>query len=120
MVAGNQLFQPHLPEVDIRTDIDHICDRARAAADESTVDANGLYHRQVIIVTPGRLLIGKDCPLPGDYPGGELDKLINLLPVNPPPQHRSDRLHLSRSAETGLAQGYPFFWLPHGIRNLRS
>lgn len=84
MAADNQIFQPRIPEVDIRTDIDLIFDRARAAADESIQDVDGLYHRQVIIVTPGRLLISKESPLPGDFSSSEIEKLINLVPVNPP------------------------------------
>ena len=53
------LFIPHMPEIDIRPDIESVFSKARAAADESREDVDGLFHRQVIIVTPGRLLISK-------------------------------------------------------------
>jgi hypothetical protein len=109
MPASDQLFQPHIPEVDIRTDIDHIFDRARAAADESTMDADGLYHRQVIIVTPGRLLIGKECPLPGEFPGGELERLINLLPVNPPRSIAVIAYTYLEALKQDLLKAIPFF-----------
>ena len=78
------LFIPHVPEVDIRPDIESVFSKARAASDESREDEDGLFHRQVIIVTPGRLLISKVCPLPSEIPADELLKLTSLIPPQPP------------------------------------
>ena len=84
MAAEENIFQPHMPEVDIRPDIEKIFERARSSADESIIDEEGLYRRQVIIVTPGRLLISKACPLPAELSHDEINRLTRLLPINPP------------------------------------
>ena len=84
MASDNNLFQPQIPEVDIRPDIEKIFERARSSADESVMDDEGLYRRQVIIVTPGRLLISKACPLPAELSREDISRLTGLLPANPP------------------------------------
>lgn len=83
MASENNIFQPHIPEVDIRPDIEKIFELARTSADESIIDDEGLYRRQVIIVTPGRLIISKACPLPAELSQEEITRLSSLLPVNP-------------------------------------
>ncbi|MCJ7518184.1 MAG: hypothetical protein MUO42_00730 [Anaerolineaceae bacterium] len=76
----NPLFIAHMPEVDIRPDIESVFIKARKAADDSREGEDGLYHRQVIIVTPGRLLISKMCPLPSELTTDELSRLSSLIP----------------------------------------
>lgn len=83
MLETNDLFTPHLPEIDIRPDTEVVFSKARKAADELREDDDGLFHRQVIIVTPGRLLISKICPLPAEIPADELSRLSSLLPPQP-------------------------------------
>ena len=73
------IFTPCMPEVDIRPDIESIFTKARKAADESREGMEGLYHRQVIIVTPGRLLISKICPLPSEIPADELSRISSFI-----------------------------------------
>lgn len=109
MSGSDQVFHPHIPEVDIHDDIGQIFNRARLAADESNLDEDGLYHRQVIIVTPGRLLIGKQCPLPGEFPVGELDKLVNLLPPNPPRNIAVIAYTYLEALKQDLLKAIPFF-----------
>lgn len=84
MASDNNIFQPQILEVDIRLDIEKIFERARSSADESIIDDEGLYRRQVIIVTPGRLLISKPCPLPAELAYDEITRLTGLLPADPP------------------------------------
>ncbi len=79
----NDIFYPHMPEVFIREDIETVFARARASAAEPSQAADGIYHRQVIIVTPGRLLIGKDCPLASDLTPEQLAVLEKLVPCKP-------------------------------------
>ncbi|MBM3136781.1 MAG: hypothetical protein FJZ98_01190 [Chloroflexi bacterium] len=112
------MFHPHIPEVDIREDIDLIFGRAREAADESTIGSDGLYHRQVIIVTPGRLLIGKECPLPGEFPGGELEKLINLLPPSPPRSIAVIAYTYLEALKQDLLKAIPFFGFLMGFATI--
>ena len=84
MPEFKDLFFPHLPEVDIRTDIDSVFSKARLAADQSREDEDGIFHRQVIIVTPGRLLISKLCPLPSEIPADRIIKIILTYPSPTP------------------------------------
>ncbi len=84
MVKSSQdIFIPHMPEVDIRADIESVFARARSAAAEPSQDADGIYHRQIIIVTPGRLLVGKDCPLAAAFTKEQLAILERFIPRSP-------------------------------------
>ncbi len=80
---NNDIYIPHMPEVYARDDIEDVFKRARAAAAEPTQDEEGIYRRQMIIVTPGRLLIGKECPLAGELPSENLAVLEKLIPRKP-------------------------------------
>jgi len=77
------LFEPHMPAVDIRPDIETIFARARAEAAVSVEDDQGLHRRQLIIVTPGRLIVSKECPLPLEIPQNEIGRLKELIPPKP-------------------------------------
>ena len=77
------LFDPCMPEVDIRPDLDTIFTRARELANDVHTDADGVEHRQVIIISPGRLLIAKDSPVLSDIPQDQIDVLENLLSSTP-------------------------------------
>jgi hypothetical protein len=78
------IFTPHMPEVDARPDIEQVFERARKSATAVHPDEDGLYHREVIIVTPGRLLVEKKAPLARDIPSAMRDRLIALAPPEPP------------------------------------
>jgi hypothetical protein len=79
----NNLFIPHIPEVDLRPNLGGIFDRARAAAGEINLDEIGQAFHQIIIVTPGRLLISKTCPLLEDIPVELTALLSELVPPQP-------------------------------------
>ena len=82
-MTDSSIFAPRIPEVDIRPEIDAVFARARAVASQPKPDAEGVFRRQVIIITPGRLLIAKDCPLMGDIPVEQLALLGELVPPEP-------------------------------------
>ena len=109
MEESEKLFKPHIPEVDLRPDINEIFDRAREAADASAQDEDGLYHRQVIIVTPGRLLIGKECPLPAELSNDEINKLSNLIPFNPPRNIAVIAYTYLEALKEDILKAIPFF-----------
>ncbi|MDO9546959.1 MAG: hypothetical protein Q7J07_09475 [Pelolinea sp.] len=77
------LFNPHMPEVDVRPELDTIFSRAREFANQTHADTQGVDHRQVIIVTPGRLLIAKDSPIVSDIPVEQQSILGELVPPKP-------------------------------------
>ncbi len=74
-------FTPSLPEVDLRPDIENVFDRARQAAVKAEQG-----RRQVIIVTPGRLLLARACPLADDL---DLASLATLELLAPPERKRN-------------------------------
>ena len=82
-MTQTNLFTPCMPEVDVRPEIDTIFSRAREFANQTNSDAHGVDHRQVIIITPGRLLIAKDSPLASDIPVEQLAILGELVPPRP-------------------------------------
>jgi hypothetical protein len=82
-MADTDLFTPRMPEVDIRPEIGAIFSRARAAAAQTHTGEDGIEHRQVIIITPGRLLVAKCSPLAEDIPVEQLALLNELVPPKP-------------------------------------
>ena len=80
---GNDIFFPHMPEVFMPADLADVFNRARSAAADLSLDADGIYHRQIIIVTPGRLLIKKDCPLAAELQTAQIALLEKFVPRKP-------------------------------------
>ena len=110
MVTDSEaLFHAHMPELDIRPDIEDIFARARSAADQSREGADGLLRRQVIIVSPGRLLIAKECPIPSELPAEILDRLANLVPPRPPLGIAVIAYTLLEALKLDLRRAIPFF-----------
>jgi hypothetical protein len=90
------IFQVHMPEVDIRPDLKAIFQEARELADQETVLADGTHQRRVVIVSPGRLILLKDSypPIPAlreSYGTGRSASIGKTV------EDRGDRLYLSRS-----------------------
>jgi hypothetical protein len=109
MPEFKDLFFPHLPEVDIRADIDSVFSKARLAADQSREDDDGIFHRQVIIVTPGRLLISKVCPIPSEIPTDELSRLSSLIPPQPQKSIAVISYTYLEALKKDILQAIPFF-----------
>ncbi len=82
-MADKDLFTPRMPEVDVRPEIGAIFSRAREAAAQTHIGEDGIERRQVIIITPGRLLVAKGSPLVGDIPVELLTLLGELVPPQP-------------------------------------
>jgi hypothetical protein len=80
---SNDIFHPHMPEVFVHEDIADTFNRARSAAADISQDAEGVYHRQIIIVTPGRLLIKKECPLASSLQPSQIALLEKFVPRKP-------------------------------------
>ena len=77
------IFKPAMPEVDVRPNLNAIFNRARAAASQSGTGADDAATRQMIIVTPGRLLVAKDCPPARDIPVEQLPQEGELFDRTP-------------------------------------
>ncbi len=83
IMDGNEIFFPHMPEVFMPEDLADVFNRARAAAADLVQDADGIYHRQIIIVTPGRLLVKKECPLAAQLQPAQIALLERFVPRKP-------------------------------------
>jgi len=107
-VRIEELFTPRMPEVDIRPDIETIFSRARSMADESVEDEAGLFHCQIVVVTPGRLLAGKPCPLPAQVPVDEIKRLKKLAPPKPRLQIAAIAYTALEALQTDMTKAIPF------------
>ena len=105
---SSDLFNPRMPEVDLRPDMEALFLRARAAAAEPVQDEDGIFHRQVIIVTPGRLLIGKECPLPAQIPQQQIAILESLVPRKPSRQIAVIAYTLLNALKSDMRRAIPF------------
>jgi len=103
------LFTPRMPEVDVRPEIGSVFSHARAAAAQTHAGEDGIEHRQVIIITPGRLLIAKDCPLAGDIPTEQLARLSELVPLQPNINIAVITYTYLDALKTDIRRAIPFF-----------
>lgn len=81
-MENDQLFEVHMPEVDIRPGLDEIFAQAKSLAEEETILADGTHLRRVVIVSPGRLLLIKDSYPPNTLPLESRMVLEELLPTD--------------------------------------
>jgi len=102
------LFEPRMPVVDIRPDIETIFARARAQAAVSVEDDQGLHRRQLIIVTPGRLIVSKECPVPVEIPQSEIDRLKGLVPPKPIKKIAAIAYTYLEALKEDMAKAIPF------------
>ncbi|MDQ3744084.1 MAG: hypothetical protein M3444_06865 [Acidobacteriota bacterium] len=92
------IFQPHMPGVELLSDMDEVFRRARrlSATGEYPVGVEGLApeaaaevlklkgQHSVAIVTPGRLLMPVPVPKPGSVPRSSEEAMRKMLPPDPP------------------------------------
>jgi hypothetical protein len=73
------LFKPRMPEVDFPAKLEDIFDKARKAAAEDTTPTKG-KNRQVVVVTPGRMVMLHPCPAPGTMNQQAVESVEKLMP----------------------------------------
>jgi len=108
-MAEKDLFTPCMPEVDIRPEIGAIFSRARTAAGQTHINKNGIERRQLIIITPGRLLVAKACPLAADIPVKQLALLGELVPPQPRVNIAVLAYTYLDALKTDIRRAIPFF-----------
>lgn len=104
---------PRMPEVDQPANVQKVFDQARQAADH--VAAGRDNARQVVLVTPGRMLMLQPCPAPGAIPPefvAEVEKLIS-----PKVKRKIAVIGYTelKALTTSLAQAIPFFGMLVGM-----
>lgn len=108
-MTRENLFKAHMPEIDMRADIEVIFFKARAAAEKSVQGADGFFRQQVIIITPGRLLVSKECPIPSEVSTSDLQKLAQLIPPQPARSIAVIAYTLLDALKEDLLKAIPFF-----------
>jgi hypothetical protein len=77
----NSLYLPRMPEVDLSLKIEDVFNEARKAAlGETRPPGAAPNDRFLILVTPGRLLMHKPCPVAGSIPESQVAALEKMLP----------------------------------------
>jgi hypothetical protein len=82
----SNIFEPHMPGVELLSDMDGLfrMARARVESGETLVEGAAKGQRAVAIVTPGRLIMFQPCPPPGSIRGEPLENAKALMPPDPP------------------------------------
>src|SRR5579863_8655832 len=107
------LFAPRMPEVDQPAHIDRVFDQARKSAD--AVRGPNDPSRQVVLVTPGRMLMLQPCPPPGTMPVTVVAQIERL--VSPKVKRKIAVIAYTelKAITTGLAKAIPFFGMLVGM-----
>jgi hypothetical protein len=75
------IYKPHMPEVDVRGNIEDIFAEARRAArGETRPPGAGPDDRFYLVVTPGRMVMYKPCPPAGSMSSGQVASIEKMLP----------------------------------------
>jgi len=110
--VDDDIYEPRMPEVDVLADIEKIFVEAQRAAGQNGVDGKS---RNVVVVTPGRVLMLQPCPLPGTMPAHAVSQMERMLP---PKIKRKIAVigYTDLKALTGnLAKAIPFFGMLTGM-----
>ncbi|HJQ32811.1 MAG TPA: hypothetical protein VJ866_11555 [Pyrinomonadaceae bacterium] len=80
------IFEPHMPGVELLSDMDELFRTARAQLEGGEVPFEGGVkgQRAVAVVTPGRLIMFQPCPPPGSVRGEPVENSKKLMPPDPP------------------------------------
>jgi hypothetical protein len=108
------LFEPRMPDVDPRRDIHRVFDQARKSA--ASEHASGQDHsRQVVLVTPGRILMLQPCPAPGSMPQNVVSQLERL--ISPEVKRKIAVIAYTElpAVNKSLSQAIPFFGMLVGM-----
>ena len=77
--VGEDRFKPRMPEVDVVPKIETRFEQARAAAAGQVELPPGRSGRNVVVATPGRLLMFLPCPPPGSMPAAQVASIERMV-----------------------------------------
>jgi hypothetical protein len=78
--GGNDRFKPRMPEVDLVPEIETRFEQARAAAAGEVELPPAQRGRNVVVVTPGRMLMFLPCPPAGSMPAAQVASIEKMVP----------------------------------------
>ena len=105
--SGNgDILTPRMPEIDERRDIEKVFQEARKAA---------AGDRQVVLVTPGRMLMLQPCPRAGSMPAQVVSQIERL--ISPKIKRKIAVIGYTEltAVTTNVAKAIPFFGMLSGI-----
>ena len=84
--SPTDIFEPHMPGVELLSDMDGLFRTARAQLEsgEPLTEGAARGQRAVAIVTPGRLVMFQPAPPPGSMRGEHVENAKKLMPPDPP------------------------------------
>src|SRR5689334_17395323 len=82
----NDVFQPHMPDVDLFSNMDgFFADvRGQLVLADPPLDGQEEGHRYISVITPERSFIFIPCSPPGSFSPEELEPVTELLPPDQP------------------------------------
>jgi hypothetical protein len=82
----SDVFTPHMPGVDLLSDMDALFDKARHSllTGEHLTEKDESGQRAIAIITPGRMTMFVECPTPGSLSNKSVAPMTMLFPSEPP------------------------------------
>ena len=82
----SDIYEPHMPGVELLSDMDELFRTARAQLESGEVPLEGGVkgQRAVAVVTPGRLIMFQPTAPPGSIRGEQVENAKKLMPPDPP------------------------------------
>jgi len=108
------IFEPRMPEVDVPRDIDKVFEQARSAASSENV-AGGLSSRQLVLVTPGRVLMLQPCPPAGSMAKNVVTQIERLVSSKVKRKIAVIGYTEMKAITAGLVKAIPFFGMLVGM-----
>jgi hypothetical protein len=104
--GNDDIFTPHMPEVDEHLDMEKIFQKVRKAAEGD---------RQVVLLTPGRMLMLQPCPPAGSMPAKVVTQIEKL--ISPKVKRKVAVIAYTeiKAVTTNLAKAIPFFGMLSGM-----
>jgi len=103
-----------MPEVDLPRDIDKVFEQARSAASNENV-TGGVSNRQVVFVTPGRVLMLQPCPPAGSMPKKVVTEIEKLVSSKVKRKIAVIGYTEMKAVSAGLIKAIPFFGMLVGM-----
>src|SRR5437899_960203 len=73
------LYEPCMPEVDEPPEIEEIFNKVRRVAAGEEIIPGSTANRHVVVVTPGRIFMMKECPPPGSMPNNQVASIEKMI-----------------------------------------
>ena len=108
-------FAPRMPVVDEPGNLDDVFAMARTAAAAGGTGAAGGRARNVVVVTPGRMLMLSPCPAPGSMSDAQTEPVRRLMPPDRPRNVAVVAYTQLEALQKNITKAIPFFGMLAGL-----